>query len=232
MAAAAAGIQWNAATNEQRGKIIKWVLDGPIATRSLAAYGADWTPAVTGNIKFSNNNYPTTNNFTTFLNYLRTNLREYLDGLTRSKIALSVTDESLGKLGSANNLAVNPQQVGTFVSSIPLSSVLVGTESGDLSSGTAKEAEARRLKELAILNPDQYVKEKNNDIRNIEALSLQVFNSSFNRYHNDFKYPSDDAKKHAIQDMNAYKQLLMKQHNAKFNVSDYQKASGKIIKNA
>ena len=100
----------------------------------------------------------------------------------------------------------------------------------ELDTGIAHEQFKRTLKENAIRTPDTYVKDANTALTQIDSDILVVYQKSFDKYVNEYKYPIEKAKEMAISDMKEYKKLLLKQYNSVYDNKYYEEAGKKIFK--
>lgn len=211
-----------------RGRIVVYALDNldtwPDNDNALDLSGIRGRD---GNMMASLTNKPSRTNVLNFKRTLQTNYREYLDNLF-GNFKSDVSLEAIGALAGSNiNL-----QAGTVSGFIAAAGGRVAAAIGGFAqaSGEAKKAKMRSLKEMAILNPDQYVKQANDDKKDIEEKAVKAFTESFKLYYEKYEYPEEEAKRLAIEDMKKYKQMLLERHKQLFDVGLYEEASKKIYK--
>jgi hypothetical protein len=223
---------------EQRGRILRLLLNNPSLSSDDGGGGLNfnttpWSDNGGGaffgtNIKNDAGSIPTIG----ALNALNSRLvREYsflLDGLT-GKIGGYTTDLTIGntfptadlKSADGENVIKTRQNYG-FGSNIDRDKIEVGL---------GKIEKSRQIKTSAIQKPDDYIKEVNADLKSIDDQAFIVYQNSFFKYHNQYQYPSDQAKNLAMSDMNTYKDILLQQHKAIYQKEDFTTASSKIIQN-
>lgn len=142
-----------------------------------------------------------------------------LDGLYKS-FKPNVTDEEIG------DVIINKDNVNTKLGSN------YGFNKDDMIEvGLSKLEKKRDLESKAIKSPEDYIDAVNDDLASIDKQAFIVYQQSFFKYHNEYKYESGRAKELAIGDMNVYKEILLKQHKAIYDKTEFDNASKRIISN-
>lgn len=153
---------------------------------------------------------------------IRDNYSFFLDGLGK-KINNGVSNT---KLGNAFTELIDPwvDHRSKFGFAI--------TEKDDMIEvGLSKLEKKRDLESKAIKSPEDYIDAVNDDLKSIDKQAFNVYQQSFFKYHNEYKYESGRAKELAISDMNVYKDILLKQHKAIYDKTEFDNASKRIISN-
>lgn len=228
-------------TAEQRGLIIRYLLSDPYK------YGADdgtlkldfalargWKDlpisvrtSIGEAIKVNGTDqvFPTTTNAEKLKSELKVRLPGIFDFLGNIKGGIS--NDFLGNLTTKEDLETKYEETGFRVSKLQL-----GFEGDSMREVGLRKGEAERdIKKKAITNPDVYVNEVNQDLDDIDKKAFAVYQQSFNKYAYEYLYPSDEAKKLATQDMDTYRNMLLRQHDAIYQTKEYKSASKRIISN-
>lgn len=215
---------WTAVSERERGRYIRWVL-GDIAGRAPANQNANDRTGI-GYWNMAANEHPSAAQFRVFKNLLLVSYREYLDNLF-SSFKGTVTDLAIGQL-AGDNPALTAPNAGAFLE-VAGTAAYAGAaqETGD-----AHREFIRTLNEKAIRTPDDYVKEANAALTQIDNDSRTVYDTSMKVYFDKYKYPREIAHKMAMEDKKKYANMLTQQHEMVYKASNYEKASGKIYKNA
>jgi hypothetical protein len=228
-------------TTEQRGLIIRKILSDPFK------YGADdgtvkldfsrargWkdlsisdrtTIGTAIKVNGTNQVFPTVANAEKLKVDLKERLPNIFDFLGNVKSGIS--NDFLGNLTKAVDLNIGYENPEFAISKLQL-----GTEGDSMREVGLRKGEAERdIKKKAITNPDVYVNEVNQDLDDIDKKAFAVYQQSFNKYAYEYLYPSDEARKLATQDMETYRNMLMRQHDAIYQTKEYKSASKRIISN-
>ena len=221
---------YDAKTPIQRGRIVRILYSQPALATGLAIdfTGGIW--ATNGGAAFFGTNTTNTNSpdQTSIINLKQAILEKYkyfLDGLGTG-ISKNISDVVLGNMFPKKDLKEED--------SVPSSVFNMKTGFGDDALnevGLGKIEKERKIKETAITTPDNYIREVNEDLRSIDQQALTVYQNSYFKYHVEYRYPSDEAKRLALSDMNTYREILMKQHEAIYGKKEYEDAKSRIIKN-
>lgn len=204
---------FNNLNNEQKGDVIRYMINNPAQARQ-ANETVDFTNILTkANVNVRD--IPAQGVLNAFKNTLAQ--RGFVDGLFQNVAGIGDTQLSLSLAGAG--------AAGTQLSG----QLLQAETSRDL--GLAQQQLNRQKVESAILAPSDYIKNKNRDLDRIDQQSLTVFNQSFSKYLNDYRFPRDKAKDKAMSDARIYKQILMKQHNIQFPAELLKQAKSRIQQN-
>lgn len=135
--------------------------------------------------------------------------------------------------------SISNEQIGIIVTNLKTLSVAPNLESNFgfnkddmIEVGLSKLEKKRNLEASAIKNPEDYIDAVNDDLASIDKQAFIVYQQSFFKYHNEYKYESGRAKELAIGDMNVYKDMLLKQHKAIYDKTEFDNASKRIISNS
>ena len=217
---------WNTKSNGDRGRWIRWVMND-LARVADNNNAIDWSVAAGDRPAFWNMaDHPSRTQVNGFKNMLMVSYREYLDSLY-SKFKPTVSDEAIGALGGTNiNL-----QAGTAAGFFEIQGTgQVAPDSQE--TGDAHKQFIRSLNESAIKTPDAYVTKSNEALDKIDSDSMTVYTTSMNKYYKEYKYPFEEAKRMALADKKKYADILKEQHKLIYKHENYEKAAGKIYKNA
>lgn len=222
-----------------KGRIIKYMFKHPesFPDASDGGYDPGALDSSIGNIGDAltgDNSTPTKLNALQLKQKILTSYGYLLNGLN-TDFNKNVTDSELG------NVFNNLDSFGGTDTFNPAFYGFKGTNDREkIDVGLGKLDQERKLKQQAITTPDSYVQLVNDDLASIDEQAFTVYQKSYYKYNTEYKYPSDEAKKLAINDMNVYKSVLMKQHDAVFNNKesndpsvnnrDYKNAAKRIIK--
>jgi len=226
-----AAANWANETNEHRGSLIRYYWVDPAGRPPANAAAALDARALGGEDRgwYNINHHPLTANINAFKLLVLRNYREYIDGLSMN-FKTSITDEDIGILYGTNvDPTAGAMDELSFINRT--GGVRPTMESDDAhASGLAHENYVRTLEELAVTNPDQYVKRSNDDLKSIETTVLQTYRGSFQKYYTDYKMTKEDAHKYAMKDKDEHQNLLIRQHNLIYKQSLLESAGKKILK--
>lgn len=218
---------WGDHTEEQRGRLIRYYITNTDKANDASDGVLNVAVGDLGKLNlgssYAANQYPTKAHVKAFRKFLMINYRDYLDGFNFG-FRGDVSDYNIGVLGGDNrNLETHGEE--GFIEG----SGILGADARE--TGVEKEIKDREITSSAILAPDQYIKNANEDLKKIDRQSLDVFKASFKKYYEEYKYTSEESKKRALADKNAYYNMLKKQHDLIYKADLYKKASKRINKN-
>ena len=225
---------WTAHSKEQRGALIRYYfvdpLRAPIARNGVldvtaGEYANNGGAAVFG-ANYNANQHPSRAQVETFKNDVIVSLRDYIDGFNFG-FKSNVTNTQIGDLAGDNGdltTGYNMNTAGTFVRSVGIGNDLRET-------GVERHAFDRDISSKAVLTPDKYIKDANEDLKRIDELSLNVYRESFRKYYDEYKYEAEEAKKMALRDKEVYYAMLKKQHDHIYKVDLFKQAKKRIVRN-
>ena len=225
---------WARQTLQHRGRLIRFAFRDPdVLNAAGAVLRFDAGPFVNagGNAYFGHNlnanHHPEPADMRLFRHYVYASFRNYIDPLGVTFKA-SVSDEAIGALGG-NSPDLSVRQAFDFYTSAP---PLEDFANQDISRETgADESQYKRdLETKAIIEPDQYIRDRNADLKRIEDKAVEVFKLSFQKYYNDYKMTSEEAKKQAMQDKDEYYKILKRQHDLVYKIGTYNEATKHVVK--
>ena len=226
---------WDAHSAKERGALIRFYLEKPdeyppddnTALLNLAdeKFTLNGGASRFGNTNYSIGHHPPKDAIRAFKRKLMLKFREYLDGMNFN-FKSSIKDEQIGDLAGGNadlttDFTVDTQQ--KFVQSVGVSSA------DSRETGVDKDIFDRGITTSAILTPDQYIKEADRDLAEIDMESLKVFKQSFDLYYNKYKYPAEEAKKKALEDKNTYYAILKIRHDEIYKADFFKSAKKRIV---
>ena len=226
---------WDAHTSKDRGALISFYLEKPDEyppnNNGGALNLADPLFTLNGGAgRFGNTNYnggqhPTKDTIKGFKKKLMLYFREYLDGMNFN-FKGTIKDEQIGDLAGDNvdlDTGFDIESQSKFVQSVGLSSA------DSRETGVDKDIFDRGITTSAILTPDQYIKDADRDLAEIDMESLKVFKQSFDLYYNKYKYPAEEAKKKALEDKNTYYAVLKRRHDEIYKADLFKSAKKRIV---
>jgi hypothetical protein len=218
---------WEEHSNAQRGAFIRSFWNKPnTITKSLVSKNfISATADPKGSLGVDYSTYPTEKPMDRFKAKVFTSFREYLDGVGFN-FAANISNEQIGILAGPN-----PDLTDINAQEFVRRAGIIGGGAGfnpSRETGVEQEEFTRGMTQSAILTPDDYIKQANNDLKRIDDQSLIVFNASLDKYYNEYKYPFEEAKKKALEDQKVYRSLLMKGHREMFKAELFNKADKKL----
>lgn len=221
---------WAGHSAEEKGRFIRYGLANiNIMPNNNNAWNASAVAGIDGIMMLNMTEKPSRDELIAFRTKVRESFREYMDGLLLN-FKMAISNEAIQRL-AGTALALNNGSASAFLESegVLLAGRMDATDYGH-QSGEARANKVRELKEKAILNPDEYVKDANRDKATIDNKALAVYKESLDLYYRQYQYPMEEAKKLAIDDMRKYKEMLTERHKKLFDASLYEQASKKIYK--
>lgn len=195
------------------GKLV--IAEEPFNIKGVGYFGAD---------DYKANQHPTRTEATNFRNLIYRNFREYLDGVGLG-FRPGITDEQIGILAGDN-----PNLKGVRSADFVRSVGNINQSSSEVESGVKKLQMKREKTEQAITSPTAYIKEANEELKRLEEDALKIYNMSFNKYHNEYFFPLEEAKKRANEDREVYLNMLKKRYKELYSVDLEGEAKKHIIK--
>jgi hypothetical protein len=225
---------WNHGTHTvaHRGRLIREYLlnhikapDQNTAILDITQYPYNRYPVGTfGTTNYTAQNHPTAGDIKIFREYLWYKLSGYVDSVGLG-FRPDISDIQIGTLaGDTADLTGTDARAFIGLAGAPIRA------SAAIDSGVAKSKFKRGITQKAITSPTEYIQDAKQELDNLEDQALVVYEQSFKKYHHDYFFPEEEAKKRANEDRKVYLDILKKRYKEMYSVELEGEAKKHIVK--